>query len=573
MKEERSRKEDIIIGIFLSILYFIRMLFLDADVKCFDIAQIHPIDELYYNELAVKIYRYGINSIISGQWSSPTVANARTFFIPSIITATSLKIFGNNFWGLKIPYVLMGFVTGVLLYSISKKIIKNKRIRLLIVFAYVADFNVFELSRDAVTVMPCMLACLITVYLIICIKNDSTKWFLSGFWSITAFCLVYMGLPFIVLTVGFLVLVSLLIYKTNRIKKLCSYIGGVLSGCAFTEVISLIMFQKHIIFMILDTLSAHSGKVGGLNVLRSPKTFIYSALAYWSSNQFRYNYLFLALSIILGCVLIYLSFAKKDCIAFILVSFVVIHWAQTVFMNNMTPSKATITFPVLLLGIGYGLEAYITKLQDKQGVFREIMLSIVPVILLGCFALIYIYHGLVLAIFRYVLYLIAIISAIGIWTGYLFHKRKLLLMAYLSSCVLMIGMSVYYSLYKPTYKDRDLMIDLGNTTSNGMVINGCGFNLYNLCECPASIYDHYKGTGFNYETMYESMINACFEYEDLYYIGDEADNEWNVSGLNERLADTPYEFVEIKTYERVYGRIWGIRDSNQVLCKKVIRGE
>lgn len=101
-----------------------------------------------------------------------------------------------------------------------------------------------------------------------------------------------------------------------------------------------------------------------------------------------------------------------------------------------------------------------------------------------------------------------------------------------------------------------------------------GFNLYNLCESPANIYDHYKGEGDDYKTMYQSMISECYEYDNLYYIGYVSSGGWNVEGINELLKDTPYEFIEVKVYSREYGvDDKESHDSSEMLCKKVLREE
>lgn len=161
-----------------------------------------------------------------------------------------------------------------------------------------------------------------------------------------------------------------------------------------------------------------------------------------------------------------------------------------------------------------------------------------------------------------------------VWIWILFNKKKIMIVPWIMTLGLMCSMSFYYVFYHPTYSERELMKDLGRETSDGMVINGVGFNLYNMCESPANGYDHYKGEGYDDNTMYQSVIDACYEYDDLYYIGYVSRGGRRVDGINEVLKDTPYEFIEVKVYSREYGKIEPESgDWDEMLCKKVLRGE
>lgn len=571
----KTKMKELSIGAVLSAIYFIRLLFLNADVKAFSIAQVQPMDELYYNELAVKIYKYGLSALIDGTCSSPSVANARTFFIPNLLTAFSLKVFGNNFWGLKIPYILMGYCSGILLYILLKSIIpEKKKVHLIIMVSYVLDFNIFMLSREAVTVMPCMLACIITAMGIFKISNVSAKWMFLGFWSVISFCLVYMGLPFIFVATGGLLVISVLFYHEQRIRKIVMYFIGLVLGIAMSEIVSEVVFRQTLINTVKDTMTAHGGKIGGLSSLKSLGGLLSHFRAYWISNVFKYNYLLLLLGMMTMFILLAATLLKKDKIACVLFVFIGAWWAQTVFLDNMTPSKSAITFPIVLLGIGYALSTYSYEFIVEKGIKRKILLAVIMIFSIGALALEYIATNGIKACFRYGILIISLITALVMWVCIFLKNYKIMIIPWIFTLGIMCSMSFYYALYNPTYADQALMEDLAKETSDGMIINGVGFSLYNLCESPASIYDHYKGQGYDYNTMYQTMIDACYEYDDLYYIGYALDNEWNVSGINELLKDTPYEFVEVKVYLREYGfKEPGDHYFDEILYKKVLREE
>lgn len=569
---KKYKLNELYVGIILSNIYFIRLLFLDADVKTFTVAQVSPKDEMYYNEIAVKIYKYGLSGVINGTWSSTSVANAKTFLIPNLLTALSLKVFGNNFWGFKIPYVLMGYCSGILLYILIRHIVPDKkRIHVLIMVSYVLDFNIFMLSRDAVTVMPCMLACLIAAIGVFKISNVSMKWLFLGFWSVVSFCMVYMGLPFITVVTGMLLVISVMSYEEDRIRKVVMYLIGIVSGIVVSEIVSRVFFQQHIVKTIKDTLVAHGDKIEVASLLENIGGLIWHAIMYWTSNVFKYNYILLLFSMMSMMVLLIVTITKRDKIACVLLTFIGMYWVQTIFLNTtMTPSKAAITYPILLLGVGYVASVYYEEFIFTKGIKREISLVVIGILSIVAIILEYIATSSAKISFRYGILFVSLVDALVVWIWILFHLKKIMIVPWVMTLGIMCFMSYYYALYNPTYSDRELMKDLGNETSDGMVINGVEFNLYNLCESPANNYDYYKGEGYDYETVYQSMIDACYEYDDLYYI----EHISNKEDMDELLKDTPYEFIEVKVYSREYGRTEpGNHDSDVVLCKKVLRGE
>ena len=529
----------------LTIIYFMRVFFLDADVKSFLLAQVQPVDELYYNELAVKIYRYGISNIINGTWSQPSVANARTFLLPNLLVALSLKIIGNNYYGLKIPYVLMGYVVGIFLYKCAKEMAKSyKEIIFFVMMLYIFDFNVFMLSREAVTVLPCMLGCIVYLYGMLKIKSEKIKYFFGGFWPIISFCLIYMGLPFIIASSCVYFLSTIIKREGNEKNKIFFYFLGICFGIVLCELCSLLFFQQHVTKTIIDTFAAHGGKIDGLTVFRSVSTFFNYTLGYWGSNAFRYNYLVLFFGLLAFIVCIYKSI-KKDKNAFLLITLIGFHWAQTIFLNNMTPSKATITYPVILIAITYSFVFFkdnIYKIVNVKFICTIILLTIM---LFAIFIMILSHKISPLVLYdKYLLYMVSVSITLSLFAFYINQNKKILFyVSFLVTLFFMSYLSVKYVFVNRTYYSVEMMKDIGRITDNGAIINGKGFALYNLCEAPVCSYDHYKGVGYDKSTVEEEIRGAVYEYDKLYFI-----RGGSIDGINSQLADTPYEFIKLKEY-------------------------
>lgn len=561
--------------IFLFVLiYCLRLPYLDADVKTFSVAQVQPMDELYYNEIAVKIHDFGIGALINRECADPSVANAKTFLFSNLVTGAFMSMFGKNFWAMKFPYFLMGLLNGILLLLSAEILIPNKKkTHLAIMMAYVLDFNVFMLSREAVTVMPCMLACILYFYVLLKIDKAWLKWSFAGFFPAIALTMVYMGLPFLMPVGLTLLFIECFWQKESRVINICAYILGNVIGIGISECVSRILFHQHVLKTILDTMSAHGSKLSGIHVFGSVRGCIANAVSYWTSNVYRYNYVMLIFSVATFLLLIYGIIKKKDKTSFTLFIFILIHWAQTFFLNNMTPSKATITYPIMLLSIGYVYDRWMIDLIKSEGKSRKMWGMICIIALIGSIGLFKMAGHPVITAFKVCLYVILCLTIVAIAISFLKRNYSTLIVPIALSAVVLPTMSIYYTYYQPTFIDKEMMIDLGEVTSDGFLLNGAGFNLYNSCRALTSIYDHYKGEEYNYDTMYAEMIQACYDYEDLYYIGDSDEaSEWNVAHLNELLKDTPFIFKEVKQYPRAfYIHDVGSHDSDQTLWKKTNR--
>ena len=67
----KENKYTFIIIIFI-IIYLFRIFHLDIDVVNFNMAQVQPIDELYYNEIAIYLHHHGWKSLFTGELSEIT---------------------------------------------------------------------------------------------------------------------------------------------------------------------------------------------------------------------------------------------------------------------------------------------------------------------------------------------------------------------------------------------------------------------------------------------------------------------------------------------------------------------
>jgi hypothetical protein len=105
----------LLIGTFLAS----RAIFLDRDLPSWGVAQLQPLDEFVYTISAFDLYRYG------------STAHRVVDFVPSdalptsllenVMTAITLALFGNNYYGLRVASVIAGAGVFVTLYVLLRR--------------------------------------------------------------------------------------------------------------------------------------------------------------------------------------------------------------------------------------------------------------------------------------------------------------------------------------------------------------------------------------------------------------------------------------------------------------------
>lgn len=587
------KKKTVIIGFILTLIYSIRLLYLDSDGLAFGLGQISSFDEGYYNELGIQISREAFITILKNGLQDPHVANARTFFISNVLVGISLKIFGNNYWGLRIPYVLMGWISGFFLYLLVRKIVpQSYLIHLFVLIQYVFDFNIWILSRGAVTVVPCMLASTIMAWGFISIKENRKRWLFLGFVGVCSLTLVYMGLPFLLILTGEFLLFPV-VMKRTFLKECFTPVNnesglylafGIIGGGAISEVLYRLFYRVSLYKALRDTLLAHAEKISFVylgTLIRNRNSVIEatsntspsipsssnltdtvgdgvirSLFGYWTSNVFRYNPLLLILTIISFICLIHMIIVYKDKISLFLFLFIGTHILQTVFISTNTASKSAITYPIVLLAIAYAMDNCIGKKRiSEKRIMQYFLVSII--ISTGLF----LRQNEELSVVRNGVRVSYIITMIAILLCLISKDRRYLILSYAGSLIVMCVFIYNMILHNPTYTFRDMMIDLGETTENGALVEGAGANLYNYCTTPVAFYDHYKGAGHDFDTMYQSFVEACYSIDDLYILSGGID-EWN-----ERIQSTPFEFIALKKYPLEYYK-YTPHDSDMILYIK-----
>ncbi|MBP3420766.1 MAG: hypothetical protein J6K37_00675 [Lachnospiraceae bacterium] len=571
----RDEKKMSNIGFLLiSVLYFLRLIFLEADPIYSWLCQQYVLDEIAYHEIALKIGKYGWIALLDGTIADISLANAKTLFIPNLLVALCIRIFGNNFWGLRIVYVILGYIVLVLLYQGMKLISDKTWIHFSILLIYVFDFHFFLQTRSAMTVVCCTFAVALLVFAMMKTRGKA-KWFILGFVPITYFNLIYMGLPFVAIWAVFYFIVCMLWEKEER-KNGWTFLVGIIASVILCEAISIICFKQHFVDTITDTLYAHSGKLPASDINILIGQVLQSTLSYPTSFQYSYDFLLLFLTLVSVIFLFYIMVKNQDKVSFLLLSLLGVHYAQTIFLNQLTESKATITFYPLLLSIAYTFEKYkeVTLQNEKiRKIFKYLFCMFVPL----SYWLVrrsYQYGRAISDDLRHLEYIVMLICMIPLLVSIWKESKKWFIVPFTGNLLIGVIFCIYYGFSSPSYDMSNMMIDIGERTNHGVLLNGLCFSLYNDCTDLVNIYDHYKGKGYDFSYVTDEMKKAVYEQDELYCVFTSNQiGEWCISYLNDNLfADTPYMFVEVTTYTSSYTDDPGWQDMyNLGLYKKVER--
>ena len=86
----------------ISLIYFLRIIYIDADVPAWGVSTYMPIDEGIYAELALNLLTFGSidpNQYFQGQYEFLVSAQATINVFGNLVTYVTLLLFGDNYFG------------------------------------------------------------------------------------------------------------------------------------------------------------------------------------------------------------------------------------------------------------------------------------------------------------------------------------------------------------------------------------------------------------------------------------------------------------------------------------------
>jgi hypothetical protein len=494
----------------LTVLFIaVRIFRLDADVPFERMFMISPVDEAYYVPGAMNLNLYGTytNNVIAGAERDASTL----LFSNSIITACTLYIAGNNYFGLRLSSVLMSVFVLFCFIALRKRYSGNSAhdsvsgiVTLILVSVMIFDPAFLTMSRvqDPVMFRAAWLMAIVLFVFEWIRRGQHHPMVFSytlGLLSVLSVLIGYVHNAFICAAAGSLVfLLPLLDRKVGRsaLQSLL-FFGGIASGVALFAFLNSWLTGVSISEMISFMGNASEGRMqadrAGL-LQRFAGAFIQTL----SSGIFRLNPGVLFLFIIALIFLIRDIFKRKDPADVFVVLLFVWLFAQAFFENTYPEKRHTMLLPLVLLVVGKWME---TSLSGRVHSDNKINLGTG---LLSLLLTLYVVRGFYKMIVpdypgsEYLLYT-GLVSLFGVAFVVFLRKVKSIRagFAVIIAGSLLVLPGVYLwsatSVCAPGFTYREGMKQIAGYTQNGILAGGLGigFHTYSSGKCGINSYAWY----------------------------------------------------------------------------------
>lgn len=346
-KKHSHKKIEILSLCILFIIYLISRLYaLDSDIPLWGKSHYSPIDEFYYTTLAFDIVEgaYAPGGRDVGGWFSAYN------LIQQLLTAGSLFLFGDNYYGLRISSVFSGFFVFLIFYFILLK-----RFGLLwavmLSALLLANFSFILATRISEPTIFRMAAA--TAFIAFCSVTDR-------FGTRRAFALgLITGIfwIFVYPTNAFLLLAGLVIVAISHEKRstanLWNYsVGLIVSGAAYLLCYFILGNDVGSLLAVKDTFSNRvSGLDGGLLKGMLIKLLSVRQAGFFSTHRYFFYTTLVSFVVIMWCAL----FDRKRLLWVdrVFLVFIICFLLQTAFVNDYPERKLIFMLPASLYLCGF----------------------------------------------------------------------------------------------------------------------------------------------------------------------------------------------------------------------------
>lgn len=562
-KNVGSRIAMIFAVVLIVVIYCLRIFNLDQDLPPFGVGSYQPKDEAAYVILAINEMEHGTmnpeNPEVTGlEFPMYIQEHVRVNLLGNLMQIISFDLFGDNYYGLRMPMVWIGLVNllllGIVLLNIRKQYGNKTDAELWGIIGMLLLMSMhFYYYLSSRTVEPSPLR-MVFAQLMMLIWLTSRK---KGFWcffgmgaciTVSVF-LVYITNVFLYLAVGLLLL---MMWKTDGfktfIKNCCGFALGIVALFVVAECYYRFVWGTSAIrnfFGAIGAFSSVSGyEISGASgtIFTTLRGFIKKAFRYFSANFFLYAPAILAVVLTLLPLSLWKVFKDKDLTGFLLFAVPFSFLLQTMFAEDYIWRKFIVAAPYTLYIIYWMAmnRSRLAKLLDQHRAWYNRIRSGFPWLCAKLLAPLYILFvlGIVLLIVVYRLHLAddgytadftwvdkIVILGLGclpmvIWSmkaiATVWSKKKHFLRhsAWLLGCttlLLSLSMLYIYCWSQPTYEERDMMISLSKEyeLDNKYIIGDAvmGITLYNDIK---PVMDYH--TNYGLRSVENDMY--MFHYED-----------------------------------------------------------
>lgn len=547
-KNKITRKELYIIFIFLIFFLFTRIFLLDSDPPSWNISQYQPIDELYYVTTAFNLYHYG-------DWNYQIFTDIKTDssinnILGNIMTCFSLKLFGNNYFGLRMASVFASTIIFILLFlslkNFASNIPKSSHSPNRVLVAYMAlyfllDFSFLMASRIVEPTIFRTVALLIIIYLYslpLMEKELESKWlsFIWGFLAVAVVLYVYPTNLFIFFSLLTACFISALKKNLNNaFIQISVFLTGSVLAVISCELFARMFLDTGFFQELLKTYDIFSGRISivdGQNIIIIIKRFLVNIFHLLSTNIFRLNPFLLFFFLASLPVFFYKLVKERNNRDIFLAAIFLFYFLQSLFYNDYHYRKPIILLPIVIMIIFCAIinkEIFYNYIRENKKMyilyslfwFSSACVSL-GVYLLNCSERIVKYYVLT-GNFVYIGLIVFVILFISISRFYFSKNQPSSFITLVAITILLLPnmyLDIKHIYYNPTYSYRDTMIELSQYIDGEIVAGGIahGFRLYNSSVPVLNAYSYtYSENGAReYQHKLEHLVRRGTRYTILY---------------------------------------------------------
>ena len=519
--------------ILLIAIYCLRIINLDQDLPAWGVGTYQAKDEACYAMLAINEWEYGtINPDTKEETGLDfplyITEHMRINIIGNLLQIASFHIFGDNYYGLRMPMVLIGLVNlalmGLVMLELRKRYGKGSSgeiwaiLGLLFLTAFHFYFYLSTRTVEPSTMRMVFAQAIMLVWLKSRKKGKLCFFLIGGMISLSVF-LVYVTNVFLYLAAGLLLL---MIWITDGWKAFLKNTAGFVLGVAVVFGISELYYQLvwgvstvENMLLAVGNFSASAGyEISAGTATTMLLGFANGVKKFFTASFFLYSPGGLFLLFALLPLAVYILFKKRDKTLFFLLIVPASFLAQTMFVEDYIWRKLLVVAPYLIYFLYWAFadrqnivdllirfrqwcaerKGWLSRILTKMIIPVYVMLAAGVVIWLVRYRLytptdpnIFDFTETDKLLLRNLGYLPVLLCSVWISVIWLFYKKlsfgkPMLVLG--CAALLLSGSLLQQKVWSdPTYVERDMMISLSETYHlDGVYIIGdfsVGITLYN----------------------------------------------------------------------------------------------
>jgi len=378
---------------FILLIILGRIVFLDADLPTsFALTDLYTFDEGFYTQSAFNLYNYRTltHNVVPYITGDAGIAN----LFQTILTYISLLIFGNNYYGVRMPSVFISLIT-IWLFYLTLRNIKGDNSKFtnysvfFMVLYFVTDFEYLSISRIYVPTVFRIFFITLMIYIFSRYYKKTYKEiftykniFFFSFLSMSSIFFIYIYNIFIYSATVFTIFIVSIMnnWKDNK-KQIVKDSGFIILGSLFALLLFIIYLKFNYDISLWEYIktiinSEQSTRLLKLNKLDIINHIISILFQFFSTSIFRFNTSLLLLFLLTVPIFIILVFKRKNVFYILLANLLLFQLFQLFFENSYYRRRLTIILPIILLIILFVINFLKTNLKYffKKQKFKKIFI-------------------------------------------------------------------------------------------------------------------------------------------------------------------------------------------------------